>query len=444
MNSQILRILKPDFQNHPENILHVIIWIALISIAAILTLSGIVVHRIISEEIARDARESAIQASKAVFEQQRDILTTVGNDGELHLYLAQADFPVADRYFRTYLNNFGILKVKIYNIQKEVIYSTDKKIIGRIDSDNKRLDRVFQGNVDSHLEMKDRMLDLAEENKFNVEVVETYIPIRERDRIIGSFEIYTDVTPYRQEISQIVAKVLAWLAAILLFVFACSYLLIRKATIVLKKTQQELAERTSLFQTLSDFATESIFWEKPDGGLHYVSPACELITGYTPADFSNDAGLMERLVHHSDRELWDNHKSEAHLTGKNRDQTPIEFRIVTRGGQQRWISHVCRPIYDSSGVFLGVRGSNADITEKKEAERVIADKIVQLEDALANVKQLEGIIPICMHCKKIRDDKKSWHQLELYITNHSEARFSHGICPECYEEQMNQLRRSRT
>lgn len=55
------------------------------------------------------------------------------------------------------------------------------------------------------------------------------------------------------------------------------------------------------------------------------------------------------------------------------------------------------------------------------------------ETLLARVKQLEGIIPICMYCKKIRDDETIWQQLEIYISDHSDAQFSHGICPECYE-----------
>jgi ABC-type phosphate/phosphonate transport system substrate-binding protein len=61
---------------------------------------------------------------------------------------------------------------------------------------------------------------------------------------------------------------------------------------------------------------------------------------------------------------------------------------------------------------------------------------VELEAALANVRLLEGIIPICSYCKKIRDDQNSWQQLEQYISGHSEAKFSHGICPHCFEEQM--------
>jgi AmiR/NasT family two-component response regulator len=58
----------------------------------------------------------------------------------------------------------------------------------------------------------------------------------------------------------------------------------------------------------------------------------------------------------------------------------------------------------------------------------------ELQDALVQVKILSGLLPICASCKKIRDDKGSWHQLEVYIRDHSEARFSHGICPVCAEE----------
>lgn len=76
----------------------------------------------------------------------------------------------------------------------------------------------------------------------------------------------------------------------------------------------------------------------------------------------------------------------------------------------------------------------------KEQRDLLAEQKEKLEVALAQVKQLEGIIPICSYCKKIRDDQNSWHQLEAYISNHSEALFSHGICPTCVEEQMEKVK----
>lgn len=67
----------------------------------------------------------------------------------------------------------------------------------------------------------------------------------------------------------------------------------------------------------------------------------------------------------------------------------------------------------------------------------LAEKVGHLETALARVKKLEGIITICGQCKKICDDKESWHQLESYISEHSEALFSHGLCPDCFDKEMD-------
>jgi hypothetical protein len=58
--------------------------------------------------------------------------------------------------------------------------------------------------------------------------------------------------------------------------------------------------------------------------------------------------------------------------------------------------------------------------------------VLELQAALADVKQLSGFLPICSYCKKIRDDGDYWHQVEAYVAQHSAAKFSHSICPECY------------
>jgi len=68
----------------------------------------------------------------------------------------------------------------------------------------------------------------------------------------------------------------------------------------------------------------------------------------------------------------------------------------------------------------------------------------ELEEAIKRINRLEGIIPICMYCKKIRDDQSSWQQMEKYISEHSDALFSHGICPDCFHEKMAGLKRDDT
>ncbi len=72
-----------------------------------------------------------------------------------------------------------------------------------------------------------------------------------------------------------------------------------------------------------------------------------------------------------------------------------------------------------------------EIGERKRVENEREKLIHELQEALAEVKTLSGLLPICSSCKKIRDDKGYWNQIESYISEHSEAEFSHGICPEC-------------
>jgi len=77
--------------------------------------------------------------------------------------------------------------------------------------------------------------------------------------------------------------------------------------------------------------------------------------------------------------------------------------------------------------------------ERTRAETEREKLIVQLQDALANIKTLQGMLPICASCKKIRDDSGYWNQIEVYITKHSEAEFTHGLCPDCYQKSCEEL-----
>ena len=80
-----------------------------------------------------------------------------------------------------------------------------------------------------------------------------------------------------------------------------------------------------------------------------------------------------------------------------------------------------------------------DITERKRAEAAQISLIAQLQNALKEVRTLRGLLPICGYCKNIRTDTGSWQKIESYVKDHSEAEFSHGICPKCYAQQIASL-----
>ena len=92
------------------------------------------------------------------------------------------------------------------------------------------------------------------------------------------------------------------------------------------------------------------------------------------------------------------------------------------------------PAYDSEGDVSGVIGIFEDITDRKLMEKDMQGLTRELKDALSKVRKLSGILPICASCKRIRDEKGSWNEIECYIRDHSDIDFSHGICPECAEK----------
>ena len=99
-------------------------------------------------------------------------------------------------------------------------------------------------------------------------------------------------------------------------------------------------------------------------------------------------------------------------------------------------SYTDRNLYDKTdlNVLTAVADQVALAIERKKSEENRERLIKKLHTALEEVKTLQGILPICSHCKKIRDDKGYWNQIESYIQKHSDALFSHGICPNCTEE----------
>jgi hypothetical protein len=97
---------------------------------------------------------------------------------------------------------------------------------------------------------------------------------------------------------------------------------------------------------------------------------------------------------------------------------------VTFAGLKHYFDLVVEPLRDSTGKLLGLLSSAIETTASKEM-------IIRLQEALNQVQLLSGLLPICASCKRIRDEHEAWQPLEGYIQGHSEAKFSHGICPDC-------------
>jgi PAS domain S-box-containing protein len=148
--------------------------------------------------------------------------------------------------------------------------------------------------------------------------------------------------------------------------------------------QVERNQSKRRYRIVSEFAADWNYWQDLDKGMLYVSPACEDISGYPPRDFYKSSDLLDSIIHPEDRSLWLSHNQEE-LSEKSPGH--LEFRLLARDGKVRWVSHFCKPVQDPHGRFLGVCGSNRDITMQKRAEEAVKIKTQELLRSNAELEQ---------------------------------------------------------
>ena len=133
-----------------------------------------------------------------------------------------------------------------------------------------------------------------------------------------------------------------------------------------KRAEDALRESEARFRIVADFTYDWEYWLGPDGRFKYVSPSVERITGRIVSEGAMAEAFLRLVVHPEDVE-WVLDHLQKHLTCHGAGD--LEFRIVRPGGEERWLAHVCQPVRDAQGQFLGMRGSNRDITQRKKAEK---------------------------------------------------------------------------
>ena len=133
----------------------------------------------------------------------------------------------------------------------------------------------------------------------------------------------------------------------------------------LEQAQQSRRELFIKYSVVADNTYDWEYWLDTDGQFLYSSPSCKRLTGYESAEFMDHPLLLQQIIHTDDLLDWQKHRAQELL---EKVEGQIEFRIQCSDGSMKWIGHVCQPVYDEQQVFLGSRGSNRDITERKLAE----------------------------------------------------------------------------
>lgn len=234
-------LLNIKVRNNPDSLLKLLVTAAVISIVVVVVVSGFSFYRIFSGFVIKNAENNSVQLCKVLIEQQKDLMfvSVPGKDMELGLH--GTEMFNFDLSLRNYLAPFDIIKVKVYDAGKKIIYSTDPMLVGKVDENNQRLKNALAGRVDAKMVTKDKATDLADEELRDVDVVETYVPITSHDnRVLGSFEVYMNITTYRNQIRLGAAVMTTLLTLVLIVVFGFSYLLVRGGTVQLKEAQSQL------------------------------------------------------------------------------------------------------------------------------------------------------------------------------------------------------------
>jgi len=160
-----------------------------------------------------------------------------------------------------------------------------------------------------------------------------------------------------------------------------------------------------------------------NGYFKRLNPAWERTLGFTIAELTSRPFI--EFVHPDDRARTLAQNGAVRAGG---NALGFENRYLCKDGSYRWFLWNAAPDTTGSVIYSVAR----DITARKEAEEERERLVRELQAALAEVKTLQEILPLCSYCRKIRDDEDYWQTVESYVARHTNARFSHSICPDCY------------
>ncbi len=154
--------------------------------------------------------------------------------------------------------------------------------------------------------------------------------------------------------------------------------------------EQALQKSEEKFKTVADFTYSWEYWIDPDQNFIYISPSCERISGYKPEEFIKDPELMVKIIYPDDKKKVINHRK---IESDSKKVGNMDFCIITRNGDIRYIEHVCHPVYGKDGKYLGRRATNRDITENRRQE-TIRQMMYQISNAVNTTKDLNDFFKV--------------------------------------------------
>ena len=188
--------------------------------------------------------------------------------------------------------------------------------------------------------------------------------------------------------------------------------------------------------------TVTVLWKNTEGWpVEFVSDNVVNLLGYSGAELVSGVVSYADLIHADDLKRVTSEVADNSSRKECDRFTHEPYRVVTKDDEIKWIDDQTSIRRNAEGEITHFQGIVLDITERKQAEEALLQEKNKLQEALAEIRTLSGMLPICAGCKKIRDDKGYWNQIECYIRDHAEVEFTHGICPECAEKALAEMDR---
>ncbi len=187
-----------------------------------------------------------------------------------------------------------------------------------------------------------------------------------------------------------------------------------------KQTEEKLRESEALYRSILNASPDDITIADLEGRVLMISPNAVTMFGFDNAEQGMGRKVTDFLVP-EDRERA---MSRVALLFQGVRSGPSEYRGLRKDGTTLEIEVNSALIRDAEGRPSKLLVIARDITARKQTEAA-------LQKAVAQIKRLHGLLPICMHCKKIRDDRGNWSPVEVYVRERTDAEFSHGLCPHC-------------
>jgi len=152
---------------------------------------------------------------------------------------------------------------------------------------------------------------------------------------------------------------------------------------------EQIRESEARYRIVADNTFDWEFWQAPSDRFIYTSPSCKRITGWDAIEFIKNPSLMIDIIHPEDRQQFVNHTNKLK---ENKTAGEIEFRIIRTDRKELWISQICQPVFDGDGKYIGIRGSNRDITERKNVENDLQLANDKLRLQLSEIEELQIIL----------------------------------------------------